>query len=435
VTTYSQEVRPYALVALGAVGLTAVAVRLRTDDALPATAGTRAWWSWTAWATLTATAHLLGAVLVAVLAVDLARHGRAAPRGRRLTGALLAGGMALAPQLLWIGLGQFNAGFGSGTAWIERPAALDPLLLLTSTFGAGDLAVRPDGFVWTAPWGLIVVLVAIGTLAALRQARPAAVDGVPAGGVATGPVPVAGDLGVAAYLLSRAALVVVLVFMVAQVVHIWTLRNMIVVVPAVLWGTVLLLTGLAGTPRARAVVASGVLVACALSLAVTAQALQRPYKTDWRSGIGYLLEVRRRSPGTVLVFHRRATLAAHTNGRRPPDRRRRVAAAVRAQRGRAAPVAEVRHAAPDGGAGGGVPVPGDRLAGDRPARRGTAGEAGRGLHAVPGRGARDRLLPGARLSRGCALWGARTQPVRPPCTWPSSPPGSRCSYVVARRPR
>ena len=72
---YAQESRPYALVLLGATGLTAATVRQLATlrGAIPAPADRwRRPAGWLAWALLTSAAHLLGAALVGVLALTLA---------------------------------------------------------------------------------------------------------------------------------------------------------------------------------------------------------------------------------------------------------------------------------------------------------------------------------------------------------------------------
>ena len=78
---YAQEVRPYALALLGATGFTAVTVS-RLAPVGTAEGGSPRWRGWLVWALLTATAHLLGAVLVGVVTVALAVVDRRSGRRR-----------------------------------------------------------------------------------------------------------------------------------------------------------------------------------------------------------------------------------------------------------------------------------------------------------------------------------------------------------------
>src|SRR3954466_3810297 len=131
---YAQESRPYALVLLGATGLTAATVRQLATlrGAVPAPADrARRPAGGVAWALLTSAAHLLGAALVGVLALPLAvaawRRRRAVEGGL----ALGLGALALAPQLAWILVGIGRRGFATGTTWIPVPGPGDVWVLLT----------------------------------------------------------------------------------------------------------------------------------------------------------------------------------------------------------------------------------------------------------------------------------------------------------------
>jgi hypothetical protein len=324
---YAQEDRPYALVLLGATGFTAVTLTRLVAVRGRRASGWRSWAPWLAWGLLTATAHLLGAVLVGV--VTLALASAAWPRGgvRSAARETVLGAVALVPQLAWLVVGVGRSGFASGTSWIVPPRPADVWLLLTTVFGAGRLTPRADGFAWTSPLGVVAVgvVLALGTVLAVRrlpaaglplprQRASAAVDRSPVrwSPVHRSPVRLADrepdgdirlDLRLGAVLLGIAAATVAGTYAVSQVVHIWTLRNLIVVVPALTWGAVWVAAALPATRRGRRAVAGTVLVATLLSLGALAHDLDRPYKTDWRALVHYLEQVRAEDPtATFSVF-------------------------------------------------------------------------------------------------------------------------------------
>jgi hypothetical protein len=293
---YSVEARAYALALLVAVGVTSASLRAH-QQLLEGRAPS--WRGWSCWAVLAATAHLLGALLVCVLAGALASV--ALRNQHRLLARAVCGrsGLAVSPQLLWLGVGAAQPGFAHGTGWIPPARVRDVVELLTSTFSAGYLTPRVGGFTWRAPWGIGVVTLLAALGAALRRASvPEA-----AGDYADPNTPRAGtDPTAARFLLGTAAWTIGIAFALAQVVHVWTLRNMIVVVPALTWGTACGLSALPGTARGRRLVAWLMLGAWSASLVLTSWAVQRPYKTDFRAAVEYLITTRARRPEASFVF-------------------------------------------------------------------------------------------------------------------------------------
>jgi hypothetical protein len=103
-------------------------------------------------------------------------------------------------------------------------------------------------------------------------------------------------------LLLLAALVVAVTYLIAQYVHIWTLRNMIVVVPAVSWSVAWAVCALPRPGWAKDAAAVAVLAAAAAALVPVAADLARPYKSDWRSAILYLARMRSEHPAARFSF-------------------------------------------------------------------------------------------------------------------------------------
>ena len=229
-------------------------------------------------------------------------------RRRTLEGLVVLGlgAVAFVPQLTWILTGMGRPGFASGTTWIKAPRGSEVWVLLTTVFSAGGLEPRSDGFAWTSSVGVALVVV----LVLSRRHPPAATPRVRA--ATEDPLhgrtlrfgcrvrcerPVA---GAGAGRRRRGAGVGV--FVVSQVVHIWTLRNMIVVLPALTWGTVWVATALPRRERERQVLAVVVLVAMLVALGTVASDLRHPYKTDWRGVIRYLAQERAKHPSTTFSF-------------------------------------------------------------------------------------------------------------------------------------
>lgn len=286
---YAQDARMYALLLLGAVGLTGAAVRWALmpagtpRDRLP-------WPSLLAWGLLASAAHLFGAVLVAALTAVLLVRRRARAELLPLLGAAA---VAVSPIVLWVAVGSTRPGFAGQTSWIPAPRLSNLMELLTSVFASGVLVPHADGFPLVSWYGLAVVgllLVAAGVAGAVLRRRGAADEAVERG---------ARDGSASAFLLAASLLLVVGVLVVSQGVHLWTTRNLIVAVPCLAWGVVLLVVHLAGPARRPAAVV--VLVALAASLVTTYVSLQPIYKTDFRGTVAYLAHVRETAPDTTFV--------------------------------------------------------------------------------------------------------------------------------------
>lgn len=310
---YSLETRNYALLLLGAVGLTVTTLSAAPAavQGRPVARGTVL--AWTGWSLLAATAHLFGAVLTLAAAAvlgTLTTVRRPGSRGRPILvwGLLAAIGCSL--QVGWLVAGLGRPGFASGTAWIQAPRPDDLRDLLTTTFAAGGLAAHPDGFAWTSSAGVLIAagVCLIAAVAGHRARRrsgsapsgpatpsgPAAPVGPAAGSRPEGPA--------ATVLLAVAALTVTGVFGLSQWRHLWTLRNLVVVVPALTWGVICLAAASAGTAAGRRVVATAAVGLSGAGLIPLAADLSRPYKTDFRGLFVYLADVRRTSPEAELVF-------------------------------------------------------------------------------------------------------------------------------------
>ena len=288
-----------------------------------ATRGTLAVWG--VWSLLAATTHLLGAVLsvaaATVLAlVAIARRPGSWPRAAVTWFALAAAGCSL--QAAWLVAGQLRPGFAVGTTWIRAPGTQDVLDLVTTVFSSGGLTPHADGFAWTSPVGALAVVagcVAAAVTGRLSAGRP---PGRPAPSApprfrrprARRPPrrrhprrPGAGRLrtpeaGAATVLLSVASITTASVFAVSQWRHIWTLRNMIVVTPALLWGVICLAAALAGGLAGRRAVATVAVALFGLSLLPVADGLARPYKTDARALVAELVRLRAEAPSTTFAF-------------------------------------------------------------------------------------------------------------------------------------
>jgi hypothetical protein len=332
---YSQETRPYGLALLGATGVTAAsaaALAALLDRGRPR------WHWWLLWALVAATAHLLGAVLVGIAATVVAATALAVRRPRQALAAGAVAVPALLPQLAWLVLhGRNQPGFADGTRWIDAPGPQDVAHLVTSVFAAGDLTTTTGGYVWVSGAGtaavaaLLVAALLLRFLPAALGARRAeptaegpAVDRLEAAGgepaldrpEAAGGEPDAGSpppaplfavgaardgvLGLVLFLV--AALTVAVTYLIAQDVHIWTLRNMIVVVPALSWSLAWIVCALPRPAWAKDAAALAVLAAAGAALVPIAADLGRPYKTDLRSAILYLARMRTEQPGATYSF-------------------------------------------------------------------------------------------------------------------------------------
>lgn len=283
---YAQESRPYALVLLGATGLTAVTVAqlmASTPRRRTSTIG------WLAWALLTATSHLLGAVLVGATALLLAADAARRRRYRDVAVQVAVSVLAVAPQAGWIVSGLQRGGFAAGTTWIRAPGLGDVQILLSTTFSAGGLLPRSDGFAWESTGGVAVavVLLVIASLFAFPR---------------SGGETWTADWVAGAVLLGLAAVTLTAMFLVSQAIHLWTLRNMIIIVPAVTWGVAWLVVGLPQWALVRTLLAVAVLVASLTSFVPLVHDLARPYKTDWRGLVRYLDHERAAHPAMDVTL-------------------------------------------------------------------------------------------------------------------------------------
>jgi uncharacterized membrane protein len=292
---YSLETRSYALLLLGAVGLTITTLRaalmtLDADQVRP-----RTYLAWVGWAALAATAHLFGAVLTlgaltVLAAVTVLRAPR--PRGRRVVVWVLLAAAACSLQAGWLIRGLNQPAFAAGTNWIHAPRGQDIWDLVTTTFSSGALTTHKDGFAWTSPIGVIAAA------ALCLAAAPAGYRRRARGAAATA------ELRAAAILLALATVVTVSVFGISQGRHLWTLRNMVIVTPALMWGVICLGASAARTAAGRRQVATVAVTLLGLSLAPTTIGLAQPYKTDFRGLFEYLISEGARQPETTYIFFR-----------------------------------------------------------------------------------------------------------------------------------
>lgn len=290
---YSLETRSYALLLLGSVGLTVTTLRVAlltlNGEAVPR----RSLVAWTGWSALAATAHLFGAILtLAALTVLVAVTllGPTGAKGRRILAwlALAAAGCSL--QVAWLLRGLRQPGFASGTDWIQAPRGGDVRDLITTTFSSGAISAHKDGFAWTSPIGAIAAF-ALGLAAALygyrARSRVAA---------ATAPTQAA------TVLLALATVVIVATFGLSQWKHLWTLRNLVIVTPALLWGVICLAAAAARTAAGARIVATAAVVLLGASLVPTAIGVAHPYKTDFRGLSDYLIGVQAQQPDASYLF-------------------------------------------------------------------------------------------------------------------------------------
>jgi hypothetical protein len=151
-----------------------------------------------------------------------------------------------------------------------------------------------DGFAWTSPLGALGVAVLVAAAAAVHRRRPSGrLEGAPV------PRDVAAAAGI---LLALTVVVTAGAFAVAQVWHVWTLRNMLVVVPALTWGVICLAGAASGSAAGSRGTATAAIVLLAAGLVPTAAGIARPYKTDFRGLLEYLVTVQQEEPGTRVVI-------------------------------------------------------------------------------------------------------------------------------------
>jgi hypothetical protein len=306
---YSIETRSYALLLLGSVGLTVTLLRVGVLI-LDGEAVSR--WSrlsWLGWVGLAATAHLFGAVLafgglVVIAVLTLTRGER---RVRRTLEWVLLTAIGCALQGAWLADGLGRPDFASGTDWIMAPRAHDVWVLLTTTFGAGTMTPQKDGFAWTSPIGVLAVIVLIlgatGAGYLVRSRRPRSITEPT--GRPDRPAPetkITAEAQVAAILLGLTGFVIVFALVSSQFVHLWTLRNLIIVVPALTWGVICLAAAATRTEGGRQWVSTAAVVLLGLSLVPTTIGLTHPYKTDFRGLMDYLIAERAQQPDVQFAF-------------------------------------------------------------------------------------------------------------------------------------
>lgn len=278
--TYAQEVRPYALLWLAAVGVTATAWAW-AEEPRPGRLG-----AFLAWGLIASATHLFGAILVLAATVTMATWRRTAP----LALGLATMG-AIAPQALWLGIGLATPGFAAGASrWIAAPTGGSVRDVATTVFAAGDLTMLDEGFVWRSPWlalltGAVVLVSAVTAVAG--SSRRAGDEPVPHP---------AGFWGLLAGLLLGACWVG------SQAVHLWTLRNMIIVAPSLTWAAGTACWELLRRPALRIAALATLLACCTLALVQVQRDLATPYKTDFAGAMEYLAEVRTQEPSAHFAL-------------------------------------------------------------------------------------------------------------------------------------
>jgi hypothetical protein len=292
---YSLETRNYSLLLLGAAGLTVTTLRAGVLALRGEAAPARLVLAWFGWTLLAATAHPFGAVLSAGAVAVLAGAAARSRSGHWLrttsvwTGSALAGWIPLA---VWVEHGVHEPEFAAGTRWIRAPGGQDVWDLVTTAFGSGGMSAHRDGFAWTSPLGALGVAVLVAAALAYR----------PRSGGGPDDEALPGDVAPAARILLALTVVVTAgAFAVSQVWHLWTLRNMLVIVPALTWGVICLAAAASGSAAGSRWTATAAVVLLGAGLLPTATGIARPYKTDFRGLLDYLVTVQRQEPGTTVV--------------------------------------------------------------------------------------------------------------------------------------
>jgi hypothetical protein len=293
---YSLETRNYALLLLGAVGITVTTLRAGLLALRGGAAPARLVLPWFGWTLLAATSHPFGAVLSAGAVTVLAGAAAWSRSAQWPRTAAVWAGTALAgcvPLACWVVLGERRAGFAAGTTWIRAPGAQDVWDLVTTAFGSGGMSPHRDGFAWSSPLGVLGAAVLVAAAAVYRRRTP------PSRGDGNA---VPGDLATgAAILLVLTGVVIAGAFAVSQVWHLWTLRNMLVIVPAVTWGVICLAAAVSGSAAGSRWAATAAVALLGVGLVPTAAGIARPYKTDFRGLLDYLVTVQRQERGTTIV--------------------------------------------------------------------------------------------------------------------------------------
>ncbi|WP_116115641.1 hypothetical protein [Austwickia chelonae] len=263
----------------------------KTDQAK---ADRKMWLPWIIWGLLGSAGHMFGAILVIGAAATLLLMFH--PSWKKI---LIATGIAILPQISWVGLGlAITPKFANGAKWAPAPDGESVLQLFRNTFAWGPLTQVEDGFYFHGMTG-IIIFGGILVLALLVRAAMVATSG---GALNAPAVPDAepttedslNHAVIALGILTTGTIVAV--YGVSQIEHLWLLRNMIVVAPALSWLVCLLVVLLAPRGALRMVFASATAIALVASM-VSATAAQRiPYKTGFRDAVYDIMRFRQAHP-------------------------------------------------------------------------------------------------------------------------------------------
>ena len=228
--------------------------------------------SWVLWGAIGSGIHLFNALLVLCAAIAIGLRWR---RRIALLSALAA--LALLPQILWLVLATLIApGFAGGSSWIPAPAMADVIEGLTTLFAADGLHHTARGFAWGSPAALVIlgILTVFLVSATLLQRKR---------GTLAAPTEDESLAWVAARVLATmlgAALVIA--FVGSQVVHVWTVRNLIVLQPVAAWSVAAVLFAFASRLRWANVLVAVLVGLLALNLTgilVNMSAVYKPAST------------------------------------------------------------------------------------------------------------------------------------------------------------
>ncbi|GAB78521.1 hypothetical protein SAMN05421595_2794 [Austwickia chelonae] len=335
---YAQETRAYSLIWLAAVGTTATTLLIveqlaaakalaKTAEATPAAEKTEAtpaaektpatdqasavtdpavestdpakadrkmWIAWIVWGLLGSAGHMFGAILVIGAAATLLLMFHTSWKK-----ILIATGIAILPQVSWVGLGMaITPKFANGAKWAPAPDGESVVQLFLNTFSWGPLTQVEDGFYFH---GMTGVAIFGGILVLALLARAAMI--VTSGGALNAPAnpdaePTTEDslnyVVIALGILTTGTIIAV--YGVSQIEHLWLLRNMIVIAPALSWLVCLLVVLLAPRGAIRMVFASAVTVALVASMFSATGAQRVPYKTGFRDAVYDIMRFRQAHP-------------------------------------------------------------------------------------------------------------------------------------------
>lgn len=292
---YAQDMRPYGALWAGSVLITVALVGM-----ISRSARRDPWVLLIGGMVFASVVHPFGALLAGAAGVLIGYYRR-----ERARLVLIGTAVGILPMVAWMIHGWRTPGFGYGTTWNLGPTPQRVGQWLFTTLPMSGLSIHNDGFLWSSPlmaliW-LIVVLGAGVVWWRRRQVASPSRKG-PMTDAVRGWTPGLAASTRALWLLTAA--VVAGVYAVSAVgPHLWMVRNLLIVQPALSWALVLTVWGvLAREPmrvrRAGVVLLLGVL---ALGAATTVAAISRPYKPDVRGLTDYLLQEQRRTPGVRIV--------------------------------------------------------------------------------------------------------------------------------------